>query len=205
VSVYKGSPAIALGPYAPAGWSSDDMVKESTSFFRGQKASNPQARASRLALCRRVLMVLACIVAVAGGIWWFVETESQKSAEVYQAYYDKMVGDRQVLTVEKSTIDYVRQDGRHVPVVQSRAITLPGGQPFFYLGKMSMDGQYTFTADANDSWKNGSRATYTLNKSHSKTNYGTIDLGPQMGIPAMMHVINADEKAVQFTIEYYAR
>ena len=207
-SVYKASPAIALGSYAPIGWSGDDMLREATSFF-SQKLAQPAKRVVRNKTLMIVAATLLIVSAIIGAIWYAISESNRASAEAYQAYHQEYSAGRQVLTIEKTSVSYnYRSGGTETTVTKSAMITLPGGQPLYYLGKVQGPGSnytFTFTPDPKTAWQTGARQNLVLPNNHNKVHYGTVDLGPNLGIPAMMHVLHADETTVQFTIDYYIK
>ncbi len=206
-SVYKQSPAIALGSYAPIGWSGDDLKREATAFFLGQKARDPAVRNRRLRIIGWIAASVIAVASLTGFIWWQVAESSRLSAEAYQTYYDEVTAGRQVLMVEKSDVLYNYQQGTTiVPALKNKAIELPGGQPLYYLGKVnSGEVKYTFSSDPKEAWRTGNRFSFSLSKTGPKSKYGVVDLGPDMGIPAKMNVLFADDTIVQFTIDYYIK
>lgn len=203
-SVWKGSPALALGPYAPLGWSSDDLARETAVFFN-EKLAGPVRRALRNKVLATIVACVLGVTALVGGIWYMVAENSRASEEARLTYVRQHSAGQQVLTLEKSVAPVYNFEKKDEKLAR---ITLPGGQPFYYLGKLQGTGsnhQFTFTSDPKAAWQTGARQSFVLPASSGKVHYGTVDLGPSLGIPANMHVLQADESIVQFTIEYYIK
>lgn len=183
-SVWKGSPAIALGPYAPLGWSSDDLSREPMTFF-SEKFAEPARKAARTSAIRWIIAGLAIFCLAAATIWYFVDQSRKADAAAYQAFLDEHV------------------KGHHVVMISTREmVELPGGQPIYYLGKGYVDGSLALTSNPDQAWKAQNRFRFDLPENGPEGDYGTVDLGPVMGIPALMHIINADKDGISFTIEY---
>ncbi len=207
-STYKGSPAITLGQHALMGWSDDDTKREGVSFFKGQKARGPAIRRVRLQISAYFIMAAVILAAFVGLLWYEVSEANRERAEAYQTYRNQHTTGRPITVLGKTTVTVRLDKGVSVEAGENTMIELEGGQPLYYLGASTgnvLDARnfYTLTSDPKESWRTWNRYMFPLPEEGPNSRYGSVDLGPDMGIPAMMHVLHADGKSIQFTIDYY--
>jgi hypothetical protein len=198
-SVYKDSPAIALGAYAFNGWSSDDTSREESGHFSGQKVYSAAKRVARSQTMRTFLLVFAVIGLIVGGIWYWVHSSNVSSQASYDQYYAKVTAGSEIFTIAKE-----------------KMITLPRGEPLYYLGLASNGRDANVSTDRTTRWKAypeqfgqpqlGNFYQVTPRESAPNTYYGTVDLmDAKTGIPARMNILYADKEKMSFTIDYYIK
>ncbi len=198
-STYKGSPAIALGSYALNGWSSDDTASEQSGFFRGQKVYSVAKRADVRHFVKVMLIIVAVIAAGAGGIRYWMYSWAVNAQAAYDQYYAQVTaGNKTIYTITKE-----------------QNVALPRGEPIYFLGPQQ-GYNVTISTDLTTPWRYpgaqvigqpmaGNRYTIQPKESGVDTYYGTVDIGPDTGIPARLNVLYVDKTQMRFTIDYYTK
>jgi hypothetical protein len=198
-SVWKGSPALALGGiFALAGWSSDDMRGE-TRHFSSQKVREKMQEGKRELLALAVIVGLLMAM-LAGFITWVVHNQSDAAAaaqEEYQSYQDTIP--RGLRTYKATQFEPLALQGDSDPVLFGHAHEVMYGDKRWKLtlqrGVMPEKPLYVATFDV---------------PSHNYVGaYGDVDLMPRLGVPATLHVLGieggrftSDSSVLKYKITY---
>lgn len=192
VSVWKGSPAITIGPYALAGWSSDDIARDSSNYWRGRRVSTKETRRRRNGIIAKISLILLIVASAVFGVSQCTISQNQGIQLAYKRYQREHASGHKIFKVQ-----------------QNQKITLPQGEILYYLGSprnsMGSGFQPTFSTSPT-AWKNeGDRYQFgwqDFKHGPDRVSYGTVDLSPTLGIPAKMNMLSTNEGQITFTIDY---
>lgn len=196
-SVYKGSPAVVLGSYVLNGWSSDDTDREDSGYYRGQKVYSAAKQAARSRTLRVLLLAVAIVGFIVGCIWYGVHRANVSAQTSYDQYYAQVTQGKETFVLTKEQM-----------------VTLPRGEPLYYLGTRQENSRFgVFATNLSIQWRACESCRPTLRnrfdvplpESAPETYYGDVALGGIMQYPATMHILYMDSSQVRFTISYYIK
>ncbi|QQR78315.1 MAG: hypothetical protein IPJ68_04510 [Candidatus Moraniibacteriota bacterium] len=188
LNVMKGSPVVALGTYALVGWSDDDLRADGGSWSRLQKNYREMRRKHWWRTVMAISAGSIVLVGIIGFFWNLSQEERAEDLAKYQAFVQNFNG-----------------EPRHT-IKKSELISLPGGQPLVYLGLQRGGGvgaRIVLATTLEKAYVEKNRSSYTLIHGYeANTYYGSVDLGTELGIPATVYVISANDEAITFVMDH---
>lgn len=190
-SVIKSSPAVTIGNFALVGWSSDDLCGGDAKFYQCQDARVKEHQQMLRTAAWGTPVVAFIIVAVAGLIILGINSYKASCQERHDAY---VAGLGNVAIHETLQGNSLQISGVRVPIVFS-GIQVP-----------SNDISFAQHNDPGGDERLSAFRTYRL-----PDNYGDIDLGPDFGVLARVHIISyvqgraGELSMIRYAVTYYGQ
>lgn len=188
-SVFKASPAVTIGgAFTLAGWSSDDMKKEdATRYYEGQKAKETflklESRQLRRSYVIGVLVLAAVAALLTPIVLWCIESQNAAVAAAQREY------DNYQQTIPQGL--------RGHEVMQFQRLVLEGDTDPILFGNASRSSHsvtWSLTLQRGQKPEKPQYVAHYEVPYHDHVGaYGDVDLMPQLGVPATLHVIGIDK------------
>lgn len=193
ISVEKYSPTVALGPYSLLGWSADDLKGE-TAHWRGQAVVATIRKKERNQTFRIAATLVTLAALAIFGIVSSVRSSNAKSVARYEAY------------IAPFAQSEVRSAG-----VGDTIIFLPSQARVRYAGRavwgstnqivVTVDGEMTQGFNSTSSWP--TKHYFSAPERIGGKLYGSLNLAPELGIYAKLHVLVATQDSIRYVVEPY--
>jgi hypothetical protein len=187
-SVWKGSPAVTLGGiFALAGWSSDDMRGE-TRYFKSQKVheklmecEHQEGKRELRAIAITVGLLIALFTVFCTWVARNNNAAAVAAQKEYQSYQDKIP--RGLRAYEATQFEPLALQGDSDPALfgQAYRVNMYNGNHWKLTLQRGMKPEKPLYI-----------ATFDVPNHNHVGAYGDVDLMPQLGVPATLHVLGIE-------------
>lgn len=211
VSTSLGSPAITIGDYyVPVGWSDRDMIKGATGYFKEQRAYPPFYRRIkwkkllRLPPWKLTFGLIGAALVLSFVVWLFsLVVAHERQSGVYKEFGAQHVSAPLDVTLTRIVNFHPQTTNTRMIIVRLERdvkITFPRGEHFTLTGTNRSNFWVTVDPKSNvDAYRH---AALQAPNSSAEAYFGSVDLGPVLGYPITLHILNVTQRSIEFTYKY---